>query len=93
MPSLTLKGIPNDLLEQLRSLAEKERRSLNQQAIMLLESALEQKRPSYTEAYGTFLRKYGPSPIGVESFDDAFEGLRSREIGRPAPFEQDETGG
>lgn len=35
---------------RLRRLAEKERRSLNQQAIWLLERALDEKRPNFTEA-------------------------------------------
>lgn len=41
MPSLTLKGIPETLLERLRNRAKTERRSLNQQAIRMLEEALE----------------------------------------------------
>lgn len=40
MASLTLKNIPNPLLVQLRASAKDHRRSLNQEAIVLLESAL-----------------------------------------------------
>ena len=40
MASLTLKNIPNPLLVQLRASAKEHRRSLNQEAILLLESAM-----------------------------------------------------
>jgi plasmid stability protein len=40
MPSLTLKDIPLSLLERLRSRAAQDRRSLNREAIRLLEQAL-----------------------------------------------------
>lgn len=86
MPSLTLKKIPARVMERLRSLADQERRSLNQQAILLLERALDEQRPSFTEAHEAFLRKHGPSPFDDASFDAVFEGLRSQEMGRPSPF-------
>lgn len=86
MPSLTLKKIPDEVMERLRSLAEQERRSLNQQAILLLEQALAAQRPSFTEAHEAFVQKHGPPPFD----DDFFEGLRSREMGRPSPFEDEE---
>lgn len=41
MPSLTLKDIPPALLEQLRARAAQDQRSLNREAIWLLERALE----------------------------------------------------
>lgn len=41
MRSLTIKGIPDDLLDRLRSLAERERRSLTQQVLVLLERGVE----------------------------------------------------
>lgn len=40
MASLTLKNLPEDLLESLRQSAERERRSLSQQIIHLLEEAV-----------------------------------------------------
>ena len=40
MSSLTLKNVPDELLEQLRSRAREQRRSLNSEAIILLEQAL-----------------------------------------------------
>ena len=41
MPSLTLKDIPMPLMERLRARAAEDRRSLNREAIWLLEQALE----------------------------------------------------
>ena len=41
MPSLTLKDIPMPWLERLRARAAEDRRSLNREAIRLLEQALE----------------------------------------------------
>lgn len=40
MASLTLKNIPESLLERLRGLAREERRSLSQQALHLIEGGL-----------------------------------------------------
>ena len=91
MASLTLKGIPDEVMARLRERAEAERRSLNQQAIWLLETALEEARPSFTDAYEAFFKEYGPSPLDDEAFDEVFEGLRDRSPGRPSPFE-DEAG-
>ena len=39
MAALTLKGIPDETLSRLRELAASQRRSLNQQAIYVLEQA------------------------------------------------------
>lgn len=41
MPSITLKDVPKDLLARLRVVAARERRSLNQEAIVLIEGALD----------------------------------------------------
>ncbi|TVQ88667.1 MAG: Arc family DNA-binding protein [Chromatiaceae bacterium] len=40
MSSLTLKDLPDDLLERLRERARQQRRSLNRETILLLEQAL-----------------------------------------------------
>jgi plasmid stability protein len=40
MPSLTIKGIPDDLVMRLRSRAEQHRRSVNSEVIVLLEEGL-----------------------------------------------------
>lgn len=78
-------------MARLRRLAEKERRSLNQQAILLLERALDEKRLNFTEVYEAFVQNHGPSPFDDASFNDAFEELRSRNLGRPSPFGEDEA--
>ncbi len=63
MASLTLKGIPSELMQRLREIAERERRSLNQQAILILERALSSPRPSFADVYDTFTDISGPSPL------------------------------
>lgn len=40
MASLTIRNIPENLLERLRSLSEAERRSLNSEIIVILEKSL-----------------------------------------------------
>ncbi len=87
MASLTLKSIPETLLAQLRSLAEKERRSLNQQTILLLEQALQAERPPFMDRYQAFVKEHGKSPLEAEDLDD----LRSKEEGRPSPFDADQS--
>lgn len=87
MPSLTLKGIPADLMARLRGRADAERRSLNQQAIRLLERALDDPRPSFTEAHQAFVQSHGATPFDDDAFEATFSGLRSRETGRPSPFD------
>ena len=86
MPSLTLKGIPDRVMDRLRQQADAERRSLNQQAIRLLETALDDARPSFADAYQGFLQAHGPSPLDDEAFDETFGELRDRTPGRPSPF-------
>jgi len=39
MAALTIKGLPDELLEKLREIARSERRSLNQQVVYMLETA------------------------------------------------------
>ena len=84
MPAITVKGIPEDLMERLRTLAEEERRSMNQQTIRLLEEALEARRPAFMDLYESLLERHGPSPLRREDL----EGLRSGDTGRPLPFEE-----
>lgn len=78
MPALTLKGIPEDVMDRLRDLADAERRSLNQQAILLLERALAEQPASFDTAYRRFREQRGRSPL--ETAD--VEGLRSTDTGR-----------
>ena len=85
MTSLTLKDVPEEVMTRLRQRAEWERRSLNQQAIRLLEEALIKERPSFMDAYGAFIERYGPSPLA----GNALGGLRRDEPERASPFEED----
>ena len=49
MPSLTLKDIPPPLLERLRARASRDRRSLNREAIWLLEQVLDKSSDPASE--------------------------------------------
>ena len=78
MASITLKGLPGELKDRIQEMADRERRSLNQQAIYLLERAVRQEPEGFEGAYQRFREKRGPSPL--EESD--LEGLRSEETGR-----------
>lgn len=78
MASITLNGIPDELKERIQALADRERRSLNQQAILLLERAAREEPTGFERAYRRFREKRRPSPLELS----AFEGLRSPEEGR-----------
>lgn len=78
MASITLKGLPEDLKTRLEEMAERERRSLNQQAILLLERAVREDPTGFDRAYRRFRKKRGPSPLK----EGDLTGLRSEEEGR-----------
>lgn len=84
MASLTLKGIPDDVLRRLRERAAAERRSLNQEAIRLLEAAVAARPVSFSEAHAAFVEAHGPPPFA----DDVFDGLRADDGGREPPFRE-----
>lgn len=74
--TLTLKGLPDSLLDRLREAAEAERRSLNQQAIFLLESALPNRAPGDFQSFmQLFQAEWGVGDLT----DSDFEGLRVRD--------------
>ena len=50
MSTLTLKSVPEELHERLKKRAERHRRSMNSEAIMILERALKPSRMSAGEA-------------------------------------------
>ena len=50
MASLTLKNVPDELLENLRTAAQDDRRSLNQEVMHLLMLALRARASTSTEA-------------------------------------------
>ena len=51
MPSITLKNLPSHLLDRLRERAARERRSLTQEAIYLLELGLGCEGPEGSERW------------------------------------------
>ena len=89
MATLTLKNVPDDLHRRLKERARTNHRSLNREAIRVLESGLADERPSFSEAYDQFLATHGPSPLDNESFEEIFGGLRDQDTGRPSPFEDE----
>lgn len=50
MASLTLKNLPDELLQSLRDAAERDRRSLTQEMVYLLEAALGRRTTPTTRA-------------------------------------------
>ena len=50
MPNLTLKRVPDEIHERLKERAERHRRSMNSEAIRILERALTPTRMSAEEA-------------------------------------------
>lgn len=49
MATITLKNVPDDLYDQLKRSAERNRRSINREAIVCLEQALESATPDAEE--------------------------------------------
>ncbi|PEN04741.1 hypothetical protein CRI93_14625 [Longimonas halophila] len=78
MSALTLKGVPEEVMDRIRALADTERRSLNQQAILLLERAVAEQPDSFGTAYRRFRDWHGPSPLTEGDLND----LRSDDPGR-----------
>ena len=71
MPTtLTLKGIPDDLYLRLKQTAEAHRRSLNNEAISVLETALLPRKATSSERIARALRKALPSSFTVEGIDE-----------------------
>lgn len=52
MATLTLKNVPDDLHRQLKARAERNHRSLNREAIRLLEQSVTSDLPSATDEAG-----------------------------------------
>ena len=69
MANLTLRGIPENALDQLRALATAERRSLNGEILVLIENSLERE--------GTDSRR-GMAPMSAATQARVWEGLCGR---------------
>lgn len=79
MATITLKGVPDKLKGRIQVLADREQRSLNQQAIYLLERAVREEQTGFDRAYQQFREKQEPSPLDEGDLSE----LRSEEGGRP----------
>jgi plasmid stability protein len=72
MSSITLKDVPDDLLARLRRAAARERRSLNQEALVLIEGGLaaretaEERAHRQVEAWRTLAGAW----VSERAFDD-----------------------
>ena len=80
MASLTLKGLPDELLKRLRGVAEANRRSLNREVIERLERSLASRRldPESLLARADALRVR----LALKPLDDATI-RRAKRTGRP----------
>ena len=70
MATITLKGVPDKLKERLQVLADREGRSLNQQAIYLLKRAVREKPTGFERYYRRFREKQGESPLEEGDLND-----------------------
>jgi plasmid stability protein len=90
MASLTLKNLPEDLVRALRVAAEKDRRSLTQEIIYLLDTALRERgeRPvSRVEAQVTAWRKLaGKWESDVDRATEIERIIKQRTPGRGVDF-------
>jgi predicted transcriptional regulator len=85
MASITLKGLPDELKDRIQEMADRERRSLNQQAIYLLERAVRENPEGFEQSYRQFREKRGPSPLK----EGDLGGLRSEEEGARSIYRPD----
>jgi plasmid stability protein len=81
MATVTLKNVPQELVERLKSEARQNRRSLNQEALARLEASLLAPRRSGAEAVEA-LRRLHRRMAGVAPLTDSFL-QRAKNEGRP----------
>jgi len=88
MPSLTIKDIPEELLERLRELAENERRSMTQEVIHLLDEVVGEREAAghdrsradrQADAWGKLAGRWESDRSADEQIEDVYE---SRTDGR-----------
>lgn len=82
MPTLTLRDVPVEVLERLRSRAAEERRSLNQEAIHLLDFALRTEMFSPAAQVEAWLR-LGRWRSSKSTKQEIAEIYAARTLGRP----------
>jgi hypothetical protein len=80
MANLTIRGIPEDVYEALKKSAESNRRSINNEVIVLIERAMKKRERDVQRilAEARELRKYtADSPVSDKEF------TRMKNTGRP----------
>lgn len=85
MSSITLKDVPEDLLVRLRSAAARERRSLNQEALVLIEGGLAARETAEERAHRQMeaWRALAGTWVSDQAFDDEVADLyAARTAGR-----------
>lgn len=81
MATLTLKNVPDELVERLKMEAKENRRSLNQETLLRLEKSLATRRRSVEETL-VALRRLHVKMEGLPPVDDEFI-ARAKAEGRP----------
>jgi hypothetical protein len=90
MASLTLKNVPNGLLERLRKLAQQQRRSVTQQALFLIEGGLSKTEAAATEqaaltqlaVWRELAGRWESDRAAQEEIDDVYDARTTgREVG------------
>ncbi|MBE9191932.1 Arc family DNA-binding protein [Gloeocapsopsis crepidinum LEGE 06123] len=72
MANLSLRDVPEDLYQRIKEIADRQRRSVNQQIIVLLEQSLQQKRSrvevlaSIDQRNATIAKRVGITPDSAE---------------------------
>ena len=72
MANLSLRDVPEDLYQRIKEIANRQRRSVNQQIIVLLEQSLQQKRSrvevlaSIDQRNATIAKRVGITPDSAE---------------------------
>lgn len=72
MANLSLRDVPEDLYQRIKEIADRQRRSVNQQIIVLLEQSLQQKRSrvevlaSIDQRNATIAKRVGVTPDSAE---------------------------
>ena len=80
MPTVTVKNIPEELYKQLKSVAERNRRSVNSEIIMCIENTIITRRIDPNEAIED-ARRLRQLTTGQEISDEEFSQAKAE--GRP----------
>ena len=77
MATLHVRSVPDDLYEDIRSLASERKRSLSAQVVTMLENSVreERRRPAFSEIVGQMRRDRHEYPKG-KGIPDSVELLR-----------------